>query len=261
MPVQTSIQKASQGSTSALKSETLKPTSSQLTSKSQSESAVRLPVDAIYYISLPKAAVRRDKLVKHLESIGLVDKHGCPPQWIIANDGNHVSHAVDNSIKKAHKRPNMSLSEIGCFASHREVWQEQIRHEHQFVLVLEDDARFDLDKLRNLVANWHKLPDFDFLHLGWEYYAGYKAQTIEEVDIAGLPNLWKGDGMWLTHAYILSPDGAATLIDRTEVQTNGLDAMTADIQSDMWSYGFKPAIAYQEKGSSGVMRSQIHHTG
>jgi GR25 family glycosyltransferase involved in LPS biosynthesis len=222
---------------------------------------VRLPVDAIYYISLPKAGVRRAKLVKHLDSIGLVDKHGCAAQWIIANDGNHVEHRIDNSIKRAHKRPNMSLSEIGCFASHREVWQEQIKHEHQFVLVLEDDARFDVKKLNQLLTNWNMLPEFDFLHLGWEYYAGYKEQTIEQVEIEGLPNLWKGDGMWLTHAYILSPDGAAMLLDRTEVQTNGLDAMTADIQSEMWAYGFKPAIAYQDKGSSGVMRSQIHHTG
>lgn len=232
-----------------------------MTSRSLNESAVRLPVDAIYFISLPKAGVRRAKLIKHLETINLTDKHGSPAQWIIANDGNRVSHSVDNRVKREHKRPNLSLSEIGCMASHREVWAEHIKHEHQYVLVLEDDARFNLDKLRQLVDNWDKLPEFDFLHLGWEYFAGYKEQTIEQVEIEGLPNLWKGDGMWLTHAYILSPDGAAMLLDRTEVQTNGLDAMTADIQSDMWAYGFKPAIAYQEKGSSGVMRSQIHHTG
>ncbi len=100
------------------------------------------------------------------------------------------------------------------------------------------------------------MPHFDFLHLGWEYYAGYKEQTIEKVEIDGLPDLWYGDGMWLTHAYILSLKGAQILLERTEVQNNGLDAMTADIQSYMESYGFKPSIAYQE-----YFKTQIHHTG
>ena len=71
-----------------------------------------------------------------------------------------------------------------------------------------------------------------------------------------MADLWYGDGMWLTHAYILSLQGAQILLQRTEVQTNGLDAMTADIQSDMEAYGFRPAIAYQER-----FKTQIHHTG
>jgi len=128
-------------------------------------------------------------------------------------------------------------------------------------LVLEDDARFEWDKLIELVTNWNSLPEFDFLHLGWEYYAGYKEQTIEKVIVDGLPNLWKGDGMWLTHAYIITNECALDWLTRTQVQTNGLDGMTADMQSDCRSYGFKPAIAYQERGSSGMVRSQIHHTG
>lgn len=115
--------------------------------------------------------------------------------------------------------------------------------------------------LIQLVTNWNRLPDFDFLHLGWEYYPGYKEQTIERVEIDGVPDLWKGDGMWLTHAYILTLEAAEFLLARTQVQTNGLDAMTADLQSEMEAYGFKPSIAYQEKGTSGMMRSQISHTG
>lgn len=200
--------------------------------------------------------MRRHKLVQHLNKLGLTDKHGTPALWHVANDGNRISHAVDNNIKRAHKRPKMSLGEIGCFASHREVWQRQVEEGRELVLILEDDARFNEKQLHQLVTNWNGLPVFDFLHLGWEYYAGYKKQTIQEVEIDGLPNLWKGDGMWLTHAYLLTLEGAEMLLERTEVQTNGLDAMTADIQSDMEAYGFKPAIAYQER-----FKTQIHHTG
>jgi GR25 family glycosyltransferase involved in LPS biosynthesis len=228
----------------------------QLTSQSLNGSIVKLPVDAIYYISLQKAALRRHKLVQHLNSLDIRDRHNTPAMWHVANDGNRIKHRIDNSIKRAHKRPNMSLGEIGCFASHRELWQRQVDEGREFVLILEDDARFHVSKLRNLLLNWDAMPHFDFLHLGWEYYAGYKEQTIEKVEIDGLPDLYYGDGMWLTHAYILSLQGAQILLQRTEVQTNGLDAMTADIQSDMEAYGFRPAIAYQER-----FKTQIHHTG
>jgi GR25 family glycosyltransferase involved in LPS biosynthesis len=220
---------------------------------------VKLPVDAIYFISLPKASQRRNRLFQTIRHI--TDIHGNAPQWHKANDGNNAGHVIDNSLKRSKKRPNMSLGEIGCCASHREVWTKIVQNGHQSALVLEDDARFEWDKLIELVTNWNSLPEFDFLHLGWEYYAGYKEQTIEKVAIPELPNLWKGDGMWLTHAYIITNHCALNWLQKTIVQTNGLDAMTADMQSDCRAYGFKPCIAYQERGTSGCLRSTIHHTG
>jgi GR25 family glycosyltransferase involved in LPS biosynthesis len=199
-------------------------------------------------------------MIQHLDAIGLLDKHGNKPQCHVANDGNFVNHRIDNSLKIKHKRGKISLSEIGCCASHREVWIKQIVEELDYVLVLEDDARFDTEKLNQLSTNWRQLPEFELLHLGWEYYAGYGKQTIEKVEIEGLPNLWKGDGMWLTHAYILSLNGAKIYKERTKVQNNGLDGMTSVIQSDMLAYGFKPGIASQET-VTGKIRSTIHHTG
>jgi GR25 family glycosyltransferase involved in LPS biosynthesis len=221
---------------------------------------VKLPVDAIYFISLKKTPVRKVKMIEHLNAIGLTDKHGNKAELHVANDGNFIKHRIDNSLKIKHKRSKMSISEIGCCASHRQVWQKQIDQGLEYVLVLEDDARFDVDKLIELATNWSHLPEFELLHLGWEYYAGYGVQTIEKVEIDGLPNLWKGDGMWLTHAYILSLSGANIYEERTRVQNNGLDGMTSVIQSDMLAYGFKPSIASQET-VIGKMQSTIHHTG
>ena len=221
---------------------------------------MKLPVDHIYFISLKKATVRRSKLTEHLDSIRFTDQHGEKAEWHCANDGNFINHWVDNSVKKANNRPSMSIGEIGCCASHREVWTKIVQNGHQSALVLEDDVRFNLFKLRNLIKNWDKLPEFDFLHLGWNYYEGYKKQTIEAVNIPELPGLWKGDGMWLTHAYIITNELALDWLERTKCQTNGLDAMTADMQSDCRAYGFKPHIAVQEWRGSG-MKTQIHHTG
>jgi len=193
------ILRQSPDSTLGLKKETLKQPSSPSISQSQRESIVRLPVDAIYFISLKRTPIRKAKMIEHLNAIGLLDKNGNKPQCHVANDGNFVNHRIDNSLKIKHKRGKMSLSEIGCCASHREVWIKQIVEELEYVLVLEDDARFNVDKLIELATNWSHLPEFELLHLGWEYYAGYGVQTIEKVEIEGLPNLWKGDGMWLTH--------------------------------------------------------------
>jgi len=222
---------------------------------------VRFPVDAIFFISLPKAALRRKKLIEYCRAINLTDKFGHEPVWVEASDGNKVFHKIDNSLKKAHNRQNLSLSEIGCFASHRSIWRRVLEVGYESVLILEDDARFDIDKANLLLDNWHKLPDFDFLHLGWQYYAGYGAQSIELVECIDGLDLWKGNHMWLTHAYIINQEAAGVLWEHTYIQNNGLDAMTAWIQDHMESYGFNPSIAYQERFTSGVLRSQIHHTG
>ena len=200
------------------------------------------------------------RIIEHLNAIGLTDKNGNKAELHVANDGNFIKHRIDNSLKIKHKRSKMSMSEIGCCASHREVWQKQIDQGLEYVLVLEDDARFNVEKLHQLSTNWRQLPAFEFLHLGWQYYAGYGEQTIEKIEIDALPNLWKGDGMWLTHAYILSLSGAKILEERTRVQNNGLDGMTSVIQSDMLAYGFKPSIASQETVDRKI-RSTIHHTG
>lgn len=178
-----------------------------------------------------------------------------------ASDGNYISHRIDNSLKKANKRQIISLSEIGCCASHRAVWQKMLDNGNELALILEDDARFDVEKTNQLVTNWNRLPEFDFLHLGWNYYAGWGEQTIEPVEcIEGL-QLWKGNQMWLTHGYIVNRKAAQLFLEHTYIQNNGLDAMTAWIQDLMLSYGFQPHVCYQDPHLTGHQRSQIHHTG
>jgi len=221
---------------------------------------VKLPVDAIYFISLQKSAGRRKHLLKMFETLGIQDMHGNPPQWHLASDGNKPPHIVDNSKKPGYRRQRLSMGEIGCCASHRAVWTKIVQNGHPLTLVLEDDAEFLKEETLNLIKHWDKLPEFDFLHLGWYYYPGYKEQTIEKVDIQELPNLWKGDGMWLTHAYIITNELALDWLQRTQVQYNGLDAMTADFQLESRAYGFKPPVCRQNQSRNPVFRGTILHT-
>lgn len=261
MKALTSTRRQSPPGTSASRSATLRPIFLRSPSDAPRKSAVRLPVDAIYYISLRKAAIRRKWLVEHLTSLNLTDKYGNAPEWHIASDGSKLDTWVNNSIKNNAKRPKVSQSEIGCIMSHRQLWTICVQNELDYMLILEDDAGFYKDKLYALAEHWDKLPQFDFLHLGWENYKAYVEQVIEEYPIPELPNLWKGNGMWLTHGYIVSQEGARILLERTAPIYNGLDAMTAEIQGEMESYGFKPHICFQRKDKEGLKRTQIIHTG
>ncbi len=198
-------------------------------------------------------------MVQYLETIGLIDKNGNKPILKVANNGNRVGHQVDNSIKIKNKRSKTSISEIGCFASHRELWLEQLSNQWESVLILEDDARFEIPKTLNLVKHWNLLPDFDFLHLGWEYFKNPIPHTIEKVEIQSLPDLWKGDGMWFTHAYVMKLSGAIGFEKRSRVQYGGLDWQTSGIQTHLNCYGFRPGICNQLKKSFSN-KSTIRHT-
>ena len=67
------------------------------------------PVDRIFYISLPSTPMRTRRMVQYLETIGLIDKNGNKPILKVANNGNRVSHKVDNSIKIKNKRSKTSI--------------------------------------------------------------------------------------------------------------------------------------------------------
>lgn len=130
----------------------------------------------------------------------------------------------------------------------------------QTALILEDDAVFDIAKTNNLIQNFNKMPDYDFMNLGWQYHKNPPVQKIERIRIESLPDLWKGDGMWLTHSYCLSLHGAKIFESNTRIQYGGLDWQLSGIQTKMEkSYGFNPKIVSQLKLSASN-RSTIRHT-
>ena len=207
-----------------------------------------------------KTPQRTKRARQHFEEIGLKDKHGNAPVLIEANTGFGIDHVVDNSIKRAKRLQRTSLSEIGCFSSHRSIWKRIIAKQIQTALILEDDAVFDVEKVNHFIENFDQVPDYDFLSLGWIYCKNPKPQNIARDKQEVFPNLWQGDGMWLTHSYCLSLQGSEFFERKTRIQYGGLDWQLSGLQTEMEkSFGFNPGIVNQLPRSANN-RSTIHHT-
>jgi GR25 family glycosyltransferase involved in LPS biosynthesis len=221
---------------------------------------LKIPVDKIVYINMDRAIIRKRNLLAHFKDINLLDKNGDEPIRVRGVDGNLVNHTVIPKKSIGEKGLPLSVSEKGCYASHRSVMLMQLMNKWDKVLYLEDDVRFNPSKLHTLVNNWESMPEFDMLNLSWNYYKRPSPQTLEPVDYPGLNHFYKGDGMWLCHAYIFTLEGAKIAEDYTKVQTHGLDWHYSAMQTNIRSYGFKwGEIATQDNKGSG-MKSQIIHT-
>lgn len=221
---------------------------------------MKIPVDKIVYINLDKAIIRKRNLLAHFAQLDLKDKTGGEPIRQKGIEGSMANHQVNPKSSVGDKGLSLSVSEKGCYASHRAVMHSQIMNGWESVLYLEDDVRFDKNKLNQLVTNWNNLPEFDMLNLSWAYYKRPKEPVWQPIDFPGIKNFFRGDGMWLCHAYILTLDGAKYAEEYTRIQTHGLDWHYSSMQTNMRSYGFKYGeIAKQDNKGSG-MRSQIFHT-
>ena len=220
---------------------------------------MQIPVDKIFFINLDRSHIRLKALQTHLGKIDLKDKDGREPIRFPALSGNQATHSLMS--KKDTERPGLPLSsgEKGCHASHRALLQMQIENNWEYVMYLEDDVRFKPDQLRKLITNWDQLPEFDFLNLSYRYYNWPKKQIKEPISFP-IKSLTKGNGMWLTHCYILSLHGAKKCEELTRIQSHSIDWHYSNIQSYVNSIGFPwGAIAFQEKKGSG-MKSTIIHT-
>jgi len=221
---------------------------------------LKIPVDKIVYINMDRAMIRKRNLLAHFKTLDLRDKNGDEPIRMPGLDGNFVNHQVIQKKAYGHKGQPISISEIGCYGSHRAVMIKQLLNELGTVLYLEDDVRFKKEGLQTLINNWDSLPEYDMLNLSWGYYGLPEKPERTEVPFPGLKHFWKGDGMWLCHAYIFTLEGAKIAEEYTKNQTHGLDWHYSVMQTNMKSYGFKYGeIASQDNRGSG-MRSQIIHT-
>lgn len=84
--------------------------------------------------------------------------------WIFervsAIDGNRLKHdaltqSYDVEFNRKQNHSELTLGEIGCYISHRKVWQKIVDEHLDFALVLEDDFinNTDISKLMVDVAN------------------------------------------------------------------------------------------------------------
>ncbi len=213
-----------------------------------------LPFDKIYFISLAKSsgANRRKALLQQFKDLEIENI----PEWVVASTGAKPSHYVDNSYRKKNlRRGSVSMSEIGCFESHRIVWNKFKESGLQTCLILEDDAVF---KDVNTLSRSNFLPEWDFVNFGFIRNKASIVDSLRPVKSLDFQGLWSGCGMWLTHAYAINQTACQIILAETEIQKGGLDWQLSGIQDKFKSIGFCPGIITQQP----IIKfpSQIHHT-
>ena len=220
---------------------------------------MKIPVNRIFYINLDRSVFRKRELTYHFKRINLTDQDGREPIRFPALNGNDISHSILPKNKTFHPGRPVSISEIGCHASHREILKMQIENKWPYVMYLEDDVRFVEKNMKILLDNWNKLPEFDFFNLSWNYYGVPKDQVLEPVDFP-LKGLVRGNGMWLTHCYILSLNGAIKCEEDTRVQSHSVDWHYAQIQSTINTIGYRRGLLSVQENKASGMKSIIVHT-
>lgn len=107
-----------------------------------------------------------------------------------------------------HKRP-MTAGEIGCFLSHYSIWQKIVENNQEYVLVLEDDLRFE--PYFNLRAE-SLLKEAQMIG-GWDLiYFGRKRLQDDEEYLEQSQNFVKVRYSYWTLGYVLTLAGAKKLL-------------------------------------------------
>ena len=189
-------------------------------------------------------------MLAYLKESGLTDKNGNAPVLHTGNKGQNYPQLIDCEGRKT----MVSRSEIGCYASHYEIWQKVAESDFESVLILEDDARLK-PEFSELIAKWDSLPKWDLL---WFHDKAYSKMPIERNPIAGFDNLFSGYGYWLTHAYCITKETAQKLLPLMAVQRGGLDWQLSQVQKQFKTMCVSGDLIYQKKTS--FLTSTILHT-
>jgi GR25 family glycosyltransferase involved in LPS biosynthesis len=219
-----------------------------------------LPFQKIYIISLQKSTNRRSTLFREFDRIGgVTDINGNAPVIFPANNGIKYGHQVDNSIKKQNRKNPISQGEIGCFASHRQVWSDFMESGLDNCMIMEDDIRFG-QFAEKVFSNFDKFPDWDYVNFG--YISNNKSikNDLKSIKHESFPLLFSGCGMWLTHAYSINQLAAKIFYDFTQTQTGGIDWQLTGIQDQIKSFGFQGNHVVRQAVVTLCNPSLIKHT-
>lgn len=138
---------------------------------------IDITIDKIYILTLLNSEVSKKRITNLLSQLKLYN----------------LDEASIINIQYNHR--NVSDPVLGCLESHMKCIRNAKENNYTNVLILEDDAEFDIDLITSLSNFKIKIPEnFDMLYLGYNVNDGYKYDV----------NLIKLNSAQTTHAYILN---------------------------------------------------------
>jgi GR25 family glycosyltransferase involved in LPS biosynthesis len=200
--------------------------------------------DKVFYINSKKRGDRLKNMVRRLSDLDIKAERF---EAILGG-------AVDKSTLKINPTKKvLNNGELGCYLSHRQIWQTIKEKGYKKVLILEDDAEFCPDFLNEFSEKIDTVPDFDLLYFGhWNYdHKGDsgKTKTLKEEISKGV---FKADRCWLTHAYAVNEKCVDYLLEKTEEIYSCIDSVLADVQSPLDVIAFYPNLIKQDKTKSSL---------
>lgn len=150
--------------------------------------------------------------------------------------------------------PHPTSGARGCLESHIEVIKMGLKNKWRYLLVLEDDALFNvkkLPKLRQIPQGW------DMLYLGGNVNIKY---VEEQVDISKME--WVPVSTWTTHAYIidLSNKWVIERIMASVDQEKEIDKYYINqIHYRKQTYMHNPMICIQRPGWSDIEKAEVKY--
>ena len=199
----------------------------------------------VLVISLKNETARREAVSAHLKECGF------DFEFFDAIDGRQMDvleHPRYDSItrRRCHGR-DLKPGELGCSLSHRAAYEEIIKRNLDYALIIEDDARFHEDSKTVLNATIEKTFDFDVIRLlGSPKVARGKHRKIiplyKDFHLVRLKTTPGG-----AHATIVSRKGAEKLLKATERFAFPIDTVLGRCwETGLQAYSIQPGLAVQD---------------
>ncbi|MDH2997829.1 hypothetical protein A1D22_00570 [Pasteurellaceae bacterium LFhippo2] len=165
----------------------------------------------IFIINLETSIDRKLFITQQFESLSQLFDYQFFPAIYGKNNPNHPLFSKYNKNKRLIRKGNeMSLSQLGCFASHYLLWEKCVEL-NQPIIVLEDDSIIQ----DNFLECYHYLnnsADIEFSWLSPPAFKGSKGKTITQLENSNtilISTVEKHDN---TTGYYLTPKAAQSFI-------------------------------------------------
>jgi len=179
----------------------------------QSSSKTKLGFDEIYMINLVRREDRyyRMKTVLGYQDIDFHHFHAIDAKKMNDSYIEKLGIKMLPGYLDPYKLRVLTKGEIGCFLSHYFIWEDVVANNHQQVIVIEDDVRFEYDFKAKLEAVMNEV---DAINLDWDLiYIGRKRMGKQaESYVSGAELLVEADYSYWTLGYLLSLSGAKKLL-------------------------------------------------
>ena len=169
-------------------------------------------------------------------------------EWFSAVDGltlsckdttNYCPHSYLNN------RWELTPFEIGCFESHRRIWNIIIERSLDNALIFEDDVYLVPSFLRRIASIIDTGLEFDLIKLD-AYVRMIRLGTLN-LQIGGIQIRRLMSPISSSAAYMVSKQGCISLVERSEVYCDPLDGFITKNWTEERIYQLFPALAVQQR--------------